>query len=281
MLLALLLSACVPVSRPGLGDTPYPKSGYPTLAPLVRRVMLAVVNISVESQTPYEEHPFFRDPRFRRFLEGFGVPLSKLPNAGRRRSVGSGFVVDARRGYVLTNRQVTENARAITVTLRDGHNHRARLVGSDSRADVAVLHISPVPSGLKALRLDNSNDLEVGDFVLAIGNPFGIGQTVTSGIVSALGRQGVGSNDSSDLIQTDAPRNPGNSGEPLVGLGGRVMGINTALIGPGGDNVSIGFAMNKTARPMRNSCSALHSPPETTEISVMGLLDLACHPQQG
>jgi len=215
---------------------------YPTLAPLVRRIMPAVANVSVESRASHREHPFFRDPRFRRFLEGFGLSYPKLRKAGRRRSVGSGLIVDSKRGYVLTNRHVIENARSITVILEDGHSHRARLVGSDSRADVAVLRISSVPSGLKALRLGDSNDLEVGDFVLAVGNPFGIGQPVTSGIVSALGRQGVGNNAGGKLIQTDASINPGNSGGPLVDLGGRVVGVNMALIGPGGGNVGIGFA---------------------------------------
>lgn len=246
MFLILLLGACAPVSRlreaPSMEDTAHPVGNYPTLAPLVHRVMPAVVNISVESRVPNEKHPFFHDPIFRRFLKRSGLPLPKHLSTSRHRSAGSGFVVDPGRGYVLTNHHLIENARAITVTLKDGHNHRARLVGSDARADVAILHISPVPSGLKALRLGNSNDLQVGDFVLAVGNPFGIGQTVTSGIVSALGRQGVGSNDSSGLIQTDASINPGNSGGPLVDLGGRVMGINMALIGPGGGNVGIGFA---------------------------------------
>lgn len=222
MLLALLLGACAPQPREasGLGNIPYPGSGYPTLAPLVRRVMPAVVNISVESGAPDKKHAFLRDPGFRRVPEGFGLPFPKRPSTGRHRSMGSGFVVDAGRGYVLTNRHVVENARAIMVTLKDGHNHRARLVGSDTRADIAVLRISPVPTGLKALRFGDSNHLEVGDFVLAVGNPFGIGQTVTSGIVSALGRHGVGSNGSGDLIQTDASINPGNSGGPLVDLGG-------------------------------------------------------------
>jgi len=246
VLLALLLGACVPLSRPReasvMEGMSYFGRNYPTLAPLVRRIMPAVANVSVESRASHREHPFFRDPRFRRFLEGFGLSYPKLRKAGRRRSVGSGFIVDSKRGYVLTNRHVIENARSITVILEDGHSHRARLVGSDSRADVAVLRISSVPSGLKALRLGDSNDLEVGDFVLAVGNPFGIGQTVTSGIVSALGRQGVGNNAGGKLIQTDASINPGNSGGPLVDLGGRVVGVNMALIGPGGGNVGIGFA---------------------------------------
>jgi len=140
----------------------------------------------------------------------------------------------------LTNRHVVENARAITVTFKDGQNYRAQLVGSDARADIAVLRILQVPSGIKALRLGDSNALQVGDFVLALGNPFGIGQTVTSGIVSALGRRRVGSNDSSSLIQTDASINPGNSGGPLVDMGGQVVGVSMALLGPNGGNVGIG-----------------------------------------
>jgi len=171
-----------------------------------------------------------------------GLPLPRHLNTGRHRSVGSGFVIDAGRGYVLTNRHVVENARAITVTFKDGQNYRAQLVGSAARADIAVLRILQVPSGIKALRLGDSNALQVGDFVLALGNPFGIGQTVTSGIVSALGRRRVGSNDSSSLIQTDASINPGNSGGPLVDMGGQVVGVSMALLGPNGGNVGIGFA---------------------------------------
>jgi len=124
-------------------------------------------------------------------LERFGLPFSEHPDTSCHRSVGSGFIIDSGHGYVLTNRHVVKNAHSITVTLEGRHNYRARLVGSDSRADITVLHISPVPSELKALRFGDSNDLEVGDFVLAIGNPFGIGQTVTSGIVSTLGRRGA------------------------------------------------------------------------------------------
>ena len=246
VVLALFLGACAPISQPReaspVKGVPYLGNGYPTLAPLLRRVTPAVVNVSVESRVSSEEHPFLSDPDFRRFLDKFDLPPPAPSGNGRGQSVGSGFIVDAKRGYVLTNRHVIENARSITVTLKDMRSFRARLVGSDSRADIAVLGISPVPSGLRALRFGNSKDLEVGDFVLAIGNPFGIGQTVTSGIVSALGRQGVGGNGIGDLIQTDASINPGNSGGPLVDLGGNVMGINTALIGPGGGNVGIGFA---------------------------------------
>jgi serine protease DegQ len=243
--LALFAGACAPVSPPprtvGQSEIPLGDSGYPTLAPLLRKITPAVVNIAVETRISQEELPFFRDPEFRRFLERFNLPFPEQPSDGRRQSVGSGFIVDAGRGYVLTNRHVIEDARSITVTLKDRRSYRAHLVGSDTSADIAVLRITPVPAGLTALRFGNSNALEVGDFVLAIGNPFGIGQTVTSGIVSALGRQSLGG-EIGDLIQTDASINPGNSGGPLVDLGGRVVGINTALIGPGGGNVGIGFA---------------------------------------
>ena len=270
LLSALFLSACAPISQPRelppAADTPatggpeapyaaveiesyaedekvpYLGRGYPSLAPVLRRVTPAVVNVSVEADVSGDDHPFLRDPEFLRFLEKFDLPLPDKSADGRRQSVGSGFIVDARRGYVLTNRHVIENARSITVTLKDRRNYRAVLVGSDSGADIAVLRISPVPSGLRALKFGNSGNLEVGDFVLAIGNPFGIGQTVTSGIVSALGRQSLGDDGIGDLIQTDASINPGNSGGPLVNLRGRVVGVNTALIGPSGGNVGIGFA---------------------------------------
>jgi serine protease DegQ len=226
----LMLTACAPFYQAsgGLsqGEIPYLASGYPTLAPLLRRVTPAVVNVSVESKILPEEHPFLRDPEFRRFLERFNLPFPEGPTDGSRQSVGSGFI---------------EDAQSITVTLKDRRSYRAKLVGSDRTADIAVLRIVPVPPGLQALEFGNSDALEVGDFVLAIGNPFGIGQTVTSGIVSALGRQGI-EGETGDLIQTDASINPGNSGGPLVNLGGQVVGINTALIGPGGGNVGIGFA---------------------------------------
>jgi S1-C subfamily serine protease len=223
---------------------PYRKTrgGFPTLAPLLRRVTPAVVNISVESKVSLEQHPFFRDPDFRRFLEKFDLPIPESPRSGRRQSVGSGLIVDAARGYVLTNRHVVEDAESITVTLKDRRSFSAQLVGTDRRADIAVLRMSSAPGGIQGLSFGNSDELEVGDFVLAIGNPFGIGQTVTSGIVSALGRDGLGGTDLGDYIQTDASINPGNSGGPLVNLAGEVVGINTALLGPSGGNVGIGFA---------------------------------------
>jgi len=253
-LLCLALAACAPVAPrtssadtasspvPELASVPYRKQGYPTLAPLLRRVTPAVVNVAVETSVSPGQHPFLSDPEFRRFLERFDLPIPQAPEGGRRRSVGSGVIVDAARGYVLTNSHVIENAQSITVTLKNRRSFAASLVGSDTRTDIAVLRLMPVPSSLSALRFGDSDRLEVGDFVLAIGNPFGIGQTVTSGIVSALGRSGPNGQGLGGLIQTDASINPGNSGGPLVDLSGKVVGINTALLGPSGGNVGIGFA---------------------------------------
>ncbi|MBL8258497.1 MAG: DegQ family serine endoprotease [Candidatus Competibacteraceae bacterium] len=203
----------------------------------------AVVNIGTESRAT--RNPLLDDPFFRRF---FNFP--DQPRERRSQSVGSGVVVDARQGYVLTNHHVVSGADTITVTLRDGRRLNAKVIGSDSESDVAVIQI---PSGnLTALKLADSDALRVGDFVVAIGNPFGLGQTVTSGIVSALGRTGLGIQGYEDFIQTDASINPGNSGGALVNLRGELVGINTAILAPGGGNVGIGFAIpsNMAARLM-------------------------------
>ncbi|WP_242464274.1 trypsin-like peptidase domain-containing protein [Thiococcus pfennigii] len=233
-----------PLAAAGDGaNFPYRKArgGYPSLAPLLKRVTPAVVNISVVSEVAAREHPFLRDPDFRNFLEKFDLPMPNISGTERRQSVGSGVIVDSSRGFVLTNYHLLEDAKEITVTLKDQRSFRARLLGGDARADVAVLQIEPVAS--VNLRFGNSDDLEVGDFVIAIGNPFGLGQTVTSGIVSAVGRTGIAGSRLGDLIQTDASINPGNSGGPLINLAGEVVGINSALIGPAGGNVGIGFAV--------------------------------------
>lgn len=207
----------------------------PTLAPLVRQVTPAVVNISVHGRVR-EDNPLYRDPVFREF---FDVPqqIEKEINA-----TGSGVIVDAQRGYVLTNNHVVEGTSTVQITTKDGRQFSAKVVGRDPPTDVAVLQI-PSPIGLKALPFGNSDALEVGDFVLAIGNPFGLGQTVTSGLVSALGRTGLGKQGYEDFIQTDAAINPGNSGGALVSLRGELIGINSAIISPGGGNVGIGFAI--------------------------------------
>lgn len=238
--------SALPVYLKGIGG-----KGYPSLAPLLRPITPAVVNISVDSETRLEEHPFLRDPAFRRFLERFDLPLPESVQRQRTQSAGSGVIIDAKRGYVLTNAHVIRDATEITVTLKDRRSFRATLIGSDASADTAVLRIPPVR--VPALRFGDSSALEVGDFVVAIGNPFGIGQTVTSGIVSAVGRGGIAGDTLGGLIQTDASINPGNSGGPLVNLAGEVVGINTALIGPSGGNVGIGFSVpsNRVQRAMR------------------------------
>ncbi len=201
----------------------------PTLSPLMEKVTPAVVNIA--SRSPVEENPLFRDPFFRRFFE--------LPEPQPQMSAGSGVIVDADKGYVLTNHHVIASATEVMVTLKDRRRFKATLVGSDRGTDIALLRIEA--TNLTALPFGDSDALKVGDFVVAIGNPFGLGQTVTSGIVSALGRSGLNIEGYEDFIQTDASINPGNSGGALVNLKGELVGINTAIIGPA--NIGIGFAV--------------------------------------
>ncbi|HXV11243.1 MAG TPA: Do family serine endopeptidase [Burkholderiales bacterium] len=207
----------------------------PTLAPVVSRVTPAVVNISVITRSPIEDNPLFRDPFFRRF---FGVP--DRPQR-QEQAAGSGVIVDAERGYVLTNNHVIRGAESVIVTLKDRRQFQARLVGTDPGTDIAVLQIPA--EELSAIAFGDSDELQIGDYVIAIGNPFGIGQTVTSGIVSALGRTGLTRGAYEDFIQTDASINPGNSGGALVNLYGELIGINTAIIAPQEGNVGIGLAV--------------------------------------
>lgn len=210
------------------------KDGLPSLAPLLTQVTPAVVNIAVLSRSAEQDNPLLRDPFFRRF---FNLPEQPQPQI----SAGSGVIVDAARGYVLTNHHVIKNAQEIVVTLKDNRRFQATLTGSDAGTDIALLKIEP--ERLVALKLGDSDALSVGDYVVAIGNPFGLGQTVTSGIVSALGRSGLNTEGFEDFIQTDASINPGNSGGALINLKGELVGINTAIIGPSGGNVGIGFAV--------------------------------------
>lgn len=206
----------------------------PTLAPMIERVTPAVVKISTRGRAVVE-NPFFNDPFFRRF---FNIPEQQRER--QTEGLGSGVIVDADNGYIITNQHVVARADEITVTLRDGREYPARLVGADADADVAVLQVEA--EGLVQVEMADSDDLQVGDFVVAIGNPFGLSQTVTSGIVSALGRSGLGIESYEDFIQTDASINPGNSGGALVNLRGELVGINTAILGPSG-NIGIGFAI--------------------------------------
>lgn len=215
-----------------------PKRGVITMAPLLEQTADAVVNISVSSTIPVDENPLFRDPFFRRF---FQMP-DQLPEQ-RRMSAGSGVIVDADKGYILTNHHVVDGADEIIVTLKDQRRLTAKLIGSDAATDIALIEVDRDRGKLAELRLGDSDDVYVGDFVVAIGNPFGLGQTVTSGIVSATGRSGIGAERYEDFIQTDAPINPGNSGGALINTKGELIGVNTAIIAPGGGNVGIGFAV--------------------------------------
>jgi Do/DeqQ family serine protease len=210
--------------------------GIPTLAPLLEKVTPAVVNIAVKSKAPERENPLLNDPFFRFFFDG-----TERERAQPQISAGSGVIVDAGKGYVLTNHHVIANAEEILVTLKDRRSFMAKLVGSDKGTDIALLQIEA--RRLTAVAIGDSDKLRVGDYVVAIGNPFGIGQTVTSGIVSALGRSGLDIEGYEDFIQTDASINPGNSGGALIDLRGQLIGINTAIIGPAGGNVGIGFAI--------------------------------------
>lgn len=207
----------------------------PTLAPMLERTTPAVVNIATFT-TVQVTNPLLADPFFRRF---FNIPNNRRYR--RTQAAGSGVVVDAKRGYIVTNSHVVQRADEISVTLADGRTLPATLVGSDEQVDLAVLQVAP--DELSEIGFADSNELRVGDFVVAIGNPFGLSQTVTSGIVSALGRSGLGIEGYEDFIQTDASINPGNSGGALVDLRGDLIGINTAIYAPSGGNVGIGFAI--------------------------------------
>jgi serine protease Do/serine protease DegQ len=206
---------------------------------VIKRASPAVVNIAVRGTVAAPRNPFFEDPGFRRF---FGLPPDAAPREREFRSAGSGVIVDAANGYIVTNAHVVQNASEITVTLMDDLELKAEVVGADDRSDVAVLRVrnAKLPA---EMRLADSSQLQVGDFVIAIGNPFGLQHTVTSGIVSALGRSGINRGSVEDFIQTDAAINPGNSGGALVGLDGDLVGINSVILSGSGGNIGIGFAI--------------------------------------
>ena len=224
-----LSSAFAGAPIPEVGGAP-----MQSIAPVVGRVTPGVVGISVRGRVR-EDNPLLQDPLFRQFFNLRQGPIERETEAA-----GSGVIVDAAQGYVLTNNHVVENATNIEVTTKDNRQLKARLIGRDPETDIAVLQIAA--GGLTSVPMGDSDRLQVGDFVLAVGNPFGLGQTVTSGIVSALGRS-PGIEGYEDFIQTDASINPGNTGGPLVDLQGRIVGINTAIVAPSGGNVGIGFAV--------------------------------------
>ncbi len=229
LLLILAAGAVAAVSNERVAEP------LPSLAPIVERVAPAVVNIRV-SQTVAARSPY-TDEMFRRF---FGLPDGQR-NSREVQSAGSGVIVDAEQGYILTNHHVVEGADQILITLLNEETLEAEIVGSDPATDIAVIRVDP--ENLVEIPFGESDDMLVGDYVIAIGNPFGLGHTVTSGIVSAVGRTGISRNGYEDFIQTDASINPGNSGGALVNLRGELIGINSAIISRTGGNVGIGFAV--------------------------------------
>lgn len=208
----------------------------PSLAPMLAKVSPAVVNISSTTHRKVRD-PFFDDPIMRQF---FGLPMSP-PREAIQQSLGSGVIVDAAKGYILTNNHVIAGADDIRVTLTDGRNLKAKLIGTDPATDIAVIQIPA--QNLVALPLADSSKLRVGDFVVAIGDPFGLGQSATSGIISGLQRQGLRGNGYQNFIQTDASINPGNSGGALVNLEGELVGINSMIYSPSGASAGLGFAI--------------------------------------
>lgn len=209
----------------------------PSLSPMLQKVMPAVVSIAIEgTQTSHQQIP----EQFR-FFFGPNFPTEQLQQRPFR-ALGSGVIVDAEKGYIVTNFHVINGADKITVQLHDGREHQAELVGADKMSDIALIKLDDVKN-LTQVKIADSDQLNVGDFTVAIGNPFGLGQTVTSGIVSALGRSGLNIENFENFIQTDAAINSGNSGGALVNLNGELIGINTAILGPSGGNVGIGFAI--------------------------------------
>jgi serine protease Do/serine protease DegQ len=252
--------ACTALLAAVLGGTPFAAASaampaaiagmrVPSLAPMIRKVSPAVVTIATRGVMPDSDGDEQRDdPFYNRFfhdLPGQG------PNEEPFAAAGSGVIVDAKHGYILTNAHVVDHATSITVTLQDGRSLKAKVVGTDPPSDIAVVKVTA--RGLAQIRFGDSSRLAVGDFVVAIGNPFGLPHSVTSGIVSGLKRTGFSPDDFESYIQTDASINPGNSGGALVDLRGDLVGINTAILSASGDNIGIGFAIpvNTARRVMR------------------------------
>jgi Do/DeqQ family serine protease len=235
-LVALALIVWSPAIPAGAGAV-----ALPSLAPMIKLASPAVVNIATRGTLTERvpRNPLLEDPFFRRF---FNAPREPAVRHRKFQSAGSGVIVDARKGYIVTNRHVIENASEITVTLLDTRRVTASVVGSDEGTDIAVLKVQE--AHLAEMPLGDSSHLEVGDWVVAIGNPFGLQHTVTVGIVSALGRTGINPHGYEDFIQTDASINPGNSGGALVNTDGELIGINSAILASeNGGNIGIGFAI--------------------------------------
>ena len=233
LLAALLFQSAVVTHVEAALPTAVNGQAVPSLAPILEQVTPAVVNINTKSVQ------YVRSRNSEYYNWYYGLP--NTPQERVTQSLGSGVIVDAVKGLILTNRHVVNDADDISVVLHDGRTYNATLIGSDDGTDVAVIQIEA--DNLTALPLADSKQLRVGDFVVAVGNPFGLGQTVTSGIVSALGRTSLSGLGFQNFIQTDASINPGNSGGALIDLNGALVGINTAIFSPSGGNVGIGFAI--------------------------------------
>ncbi|WP_407212854.1 serine endoprotease DegP [Enterobacter roggenkampii] len=233
----------------------------PSLAPMLEKVMPSVVSINVEGSTTVntprmprnfqqffgDNSPFCQDGspfQSSPFCQGGGAGDDSQGGGQQQKfmALGSGVIIDAAKGYVVTNNHVVDNASSIKVQLSDGRKFDAKVVGKDPRSDIALIQIQD-PKNLTAIKIADSDALRVGDYTVAIGNPFGLGETVTSGIVSALGRSGLNAENYENFIQTDAAINRGNSGGALVNLNGELIGINTAILAPDGGNIGIGFAI--------------------------------------
>ena len=219
---------------PGLAT----RDGVPTLAPMLEKALPTVVNVEVQATVRGRRYSPFPFP----FEEFFDLPKRRQnPRERQRSGTGSGVIINAAEGHVITNSHVIAQAETIFVKLHDGSRYEAEVIGTDPDTDVALLKIDA--DNLSAIPIGNSDQLKVGDFVIAIGNPFGLSHSVTSGIVSALSRSNLGIESYEDFIQTDASINPGNSGGALINLKGELVGINTAILGPSGGNIGIGFAI--------------------------------------
>ncbi|QIE01955.1 serine endoprotease DegP [Buchnera aphidicola] len=234
----------------------FSKTACPSLAPMLEKVMPSVISINVEGSTivhtsrlPHPFQPFFGDnsPFCQENSPFYNSPFCQLnPNSNNTnekfRALGSGVIINAEKGYAVTNNHVVEHANKIQVQLSDGRRYEAHVIGKDARSDIALIQLKHA-NNLSAIKIADSNSLRVGDYTVAIGNPYGLGETVTSGIISALGRSGLNIEHYENFIQTDAAINRGNSGGALVNLNGELIGINTAILAPDGGNIGIGFAI--------------------------------------
>ncbi|AST67999.1 MULTISPECIES: serine endoprotease DegP [Kosakonia] len=259
----------------------------PSLAPMLEKVMPSVVSINVEGSTTVntprmprnfqqffgDNSPFCQDGspfQSSPFCQGGGAPDGQ--GGGQQQkfmALGSGVIIDAAKGYVVTNNHVVDNASTIKVQLSDGRKFDAKVVGKDPRSDIALIQIQD-PKNLTAIKLADSDALRVGDYTVAIGNPFGLGETVTSGIVSALGRSGLNAENYENFIQTDAAINRGNSGGALVNLNGELIGINTAILAPDGGNIGIGFAIPSNMVKNLTSQMVQYGQVRRGELGIMG-----------